>query len=316
MGKPRVITACSTCESIFGDHLSEIESVSIWKVLEEVGLSDGGASVDSAVLTGTVSIADPCISRKAPETMASVRRIAQSMGMTVEELPLSGEKAECCGFGGLMFNANPELARDVVAHRARRIEPPVSSKPFSPPPNWHRTKLQEDTDTVYYRTSLNDNDYLAYCAMCRDNLAAAGKRTAHLIELLFPNVEGADPAARGWISWSERRANRVRVKEMVLRELGEKEKGRMEEYEKIDLRFAPEVRRKIDDRRILEDDIRKVIDHAERTGLKMRHKETGNWLAYLQPENVTFWAEYSTDAEGFFIHNAYCHRMRIVGIKK
>ncbi len=113
-----------------------------------------------------------------------MRRIAQSLGFAIEELPLSGGKPECCGYGGLMFNADPRLARDVLTHRTTKVEP---------------------ADTNYYRTMVSDHDYLAYCAMCRDNLAAAGKRTAHLIELLFPNVDGADPAGRGWISWSERR---------------------------------------------------------------------------------------------------------------
>jgi hypothetical protein len=152
--------------------------------------------------------------------------------------------------------------------------------------------------------------------MCRDNLAAAGKRTAHLIELIFPNVDGADPAARGWISWSERRANRARVKEGILRELGEEGGVPVEDHEKIVLNISAEVLRTIDGRRILENDLRKVIDHAERSGKKLRNNETGNYLAYFQPENVTFWVEYSPEGEGFRVHNAYCHRMKIVGIMK
>ena len=316
MGKPRVITACSTCESIFGDRLPEMETISLWKVLEDVDLPAGMPSLAKVLSGATVAVADPCITRKAPETREAVRRIVKSLGMVVEELPLSGEKPECCGYGGLMFNANPELARDVVAHRTKQMEPPVSSKPFTTPAGWYRTKVMEDTDTVYYRTSVGDHDYLAYCAMCRDNLAAAGKRTAHLIELIFPNVDGADPAARGWISWSERRANRARVKEGILRELGEEGAVPVEEYEKIRLNISAEVLRRIDERRILEDDIRKVIDYAERTGKRMRNRDTGNYLAYLQPENVTFWVEYSPAEEGFTVHNAYCHRMKIVGIKQ
>ena len=101
--------------------------------------------------------------------------------------------------------------------------------------------------------------------MCRDNLTASGKRTAHLIEHLFPNVEGADPAARGWISWSERRRNRTLVKEAILAELGEKNGGPMAEYDQIVLEMTEEVRKRIDDRRIMEDDIRKVIDNAEKS---------------------------------------------------
>jgi len=316
MGKPRVITACSTCESIFADRLPEMETISLWKALENVGLPAGMPSLAKALSGATVAVADPCITRKAPETREAVRRIVKSLGMAVEELPLSGEKPECCGYGGLMFNANPELARDVMAHRTEKMAPPASSKPFTTPAGWYRTKMMEDTDTVYYRTAVSGHDYLAYCAMCRDNLAAAGKRTAHLIELIFPNVDGADPAARGWISWSERRSNRIRVKREILYNLGEERALPMEQHESIRLNMSTEVLRMIDERRILEDDVRKVIDFAERNGKRMQHCESGNYLAYYQPENVTFWVEYSPAEEGFTVHNAYCHRMKIVGIKQ
>ncbi len=279
MGKPRVITACSTCLNIFQENLPEVEAVSLWDVMLEAGLPTPSQEASKG---SVVSIVDPCVTRHDPVGQKNVRRILKSLNMEIEELPLSGETPECCGYGGLMYNANPDLARDVVSRR----------------------------------TSVSDNDYLAYCAMCRDNFAFAGKRISHLIEHLFPNVEGADPAARGWISWSERRANRVRVKDAILRDLGEGEKREMQEHEKLRLILSPEVRKRIDERRILEEDIRKVIFQAESSGKKLRSKENGNFLAYLQPANVTFWVEYVPDGNGFSVLNAYCHRMKIVGIKK
>jgi hypothetical protein len=169
---------------------------------------------------------------------------------------------------------------------------------------------------VARRITASDNDYLAYCAMCRDNFASAEKRVSHLIEHLFPAVEGGDPAARNRISWSERRSNRCRVKEGILGDLGEREEAQVEEYEKLKLTIPPDVLKRIDERRILEQDIRKVIFHGESTGKKMRSRENGSYLAYLQPDNVTFWVEYSPDGDGFTVLNAYCHRMNIVGIMK
>ena len=317
LGNPRVITACSTCQSLFNEHLPVMESVSLWKVLEETGLPGGDAS---GICGGkTVAIADPCITRHDRETQGSVRRIVQLLGIGIEELPLSGEKPECCGYGGLMYNANPKLARDVIGHRTRTTKPAggaTSAKPFSSPAGWFRTKMPADSDTVYYRTEVNDRDYLAYCAMCRDRLAGEGKRASHLIEHLFPAVPGGDPAARGWISWSERRTNRTRVKEGILRELGEKEGKAVAEHENIVLRMTPDVRRRIDERRILEDDLRQVIDYAEQTGMRLLSKETGQYRAYCQIEYVTFWVDYTPGDDGFTVHNAYCHRMKIVGVKK
>jgi hypothetical protein len=213
-----------------------------------------------------------------------------------------------------MFNANPRLAGDVIGHRTKSEELPPA-KPFAQPGGWYRTGRQDGTDTVYYRTEVKEHDYLAYCAMCRDRLAAAGKRASHLVELLFPTVEGGDPAGRGWISWSERRANRAKVKGEILRELGEKGEATMAEHEGIALFMTEEVRRRIDERRILEDDIRKVIHQAEQSGKRMRNMETGSYLACHQPMNVTFWVDYTPEGNGFTVHNAYCHRMKIVGVK-
>ncbi|MEA5112750.1 MAG: heterodisulfide reductase-related iron-sulfur binding cluster [Geobacteraceae bacterium] len=280
MGKPRIITACTTCHNIFQEHLPETEPVSLWHTILEVGMP--GTACAHGADGNTVAVVDPCASRHNPVEQKSIRWIIESLGMHIEELPLSGEMPECCGYGGLMYNANPTLARDVVARR----------------------------------TTASDNDYLAYCAMCRDNFAFAGKRVSHLIEHLFPSVEGADPAARGWISWSDRRVNRGRVKELILRDLGEREEAQVAEYDKLKLTMSSDVLKRIDERRILEEDIRKVIFHGETSGKKMRSRESGNFLAYLQPENVTFWVEYSPHDDGFEVLNAYCHRMKIVGIMK
>lgn len=310
LGRPKVVTACATCQSLFREHLPDMASVALWQVLEETGLP----TVEQCRAAGTtVSVADPCITRHSPKTREQVRRIAKALGIIVDELSLSGDTPECCGYGGLMYNANPKLAKEVIDHRARAAT--SSAKPYAQPAGWFRTKRREGADTAYYHTEVKEHDYLAYCAMCRDRLAAAGKRASHLIELLFPAVAGGDPAGRGWISWSERRINRGRVKEAILRELGEKGEMRVAEYERIVLFMSDEVRRRIDERRILEDDIRRVIDHAGQTGRQLQNRETGVFRACFQPENVTFWVDFTPDGDGFRIHNAYCHRMKIEGIR-
>ncbi|MFA7405584.1 MAG: pyridine nucleotide-disulfide oxidoreductase/dicluster-binding protein, partial [Pelobacteraceae bacterium] len=278
LGSPRIITACSTCQSLFKEHIPEMEAASLWKIVEEQG-----GPVDNGGTAGTiVAIADPCTARHEPETQGNVRHLVQALGMAIDELPLSGDKPECCGYGGLMFNANPKLAKDVVTRRL---------------------------------STGNGHDYLAYCAMCRDHLAAGGARVSHLIELLFPTVAGGDPAARGRISWSERRTNRARVKQALLREFGERGDDKVNTYEQIALTMTPDVRRRIDERRILEDDIRMVIYHAERTGKRLLNRQNGQYRASLQSENVTFWVDYTPGDGLFTVHNSYCHRMKIVGVK-
>ena len=316
LGSPRVITACATCQSIFKEELPGMEAVSLWSVLEESGLPGGPAACAAAGTT--VSVADPCMSRHQPEIRESVRRIVRSLGIGIDELALSGEKPECCGYGGLMFNANPKLADEVISHRAGTANPDApaaKAKPFTQPGGWQRAGSNAAADTVYYRSDVKGHDYLAYCAMCRDRMAAQGKRASHLLELVFPSVEGGDPAARGWISWSERRTNRARVKEGILRERGE-EGWAMTEEPSVKLQMSDEVRRQIDGRRILEEDVQSVIAQAELTGRRLKDERTGRYLAYHRPENVTFWVDYAPGDDGFIVHNAYCHRMNIVGVKR
>ncbi len=290
MGRPRVITACSTCRTLFQDNQPEMETHTLWELIGEHGLPPGHLTNNGA----TVSITDPCMARHDGETHRQVRSLARSLGFAINELPLSGEKAECCGFGGLMFNADPALAQDVVRHRTTAIDPP---------------------DTSYYQPTVMDNDYLAYCAMCRDNLAAGGKRTSHLIEQLFPAEGLGDPAGRGWISWTERRHNRAALRENILRQQGEPGGAGAEEHDRITLVMTEDVRRTADKRRILESDIKRVIDHAETSGRKLHNATSGVYRGYLKFGNVTFWVEYTPVEGGYRVHNAYCHRMNIVGTK-
>ena len=83
----------------------------------------------------------------------------------------------------------------------------------------------------------------------------------------------------------------------------------MEARETIELHISPEVQERLDARRILWEDVQRVIEHAERTGEKLCHSESGRYLASFRPRAVTFWVEYSKDVDGYRIHNAYAHRM-------
>ena len=216
---------------------------------------------------------DPCTSRQNADMQAGVRRLLGSLGQPVEELVLSGETTECCGYGGLQANANPDLARRVAERRAG--ESPA--------------------------------EYVTYCAMCRDSLAATGKRAIHLLDLLFPGE--SDPAARPRPGWSERRENRARLREGLLATVWCEQGGQMEASGEVELVVSPEVQEHLDARRILADDVRQVIEHAERTGERLCHPVTGHYLASFRPRTATFWVEYAPEGNGYRVHNAYAHRM-------
>ena len=70
----------------------------------------------------------------------------------------------------------------------------------------------------------------------------------------------------------------------------------MNAYEQIRLRIPEEVERLMEDRRILREDVQKVIHHAETTGEKFINPSIGRSLASFRPDRVTYWVEYSESA--------------------
>jgi glutamate synthase (NADPH) small chain len=273
LGEPRLILACSTCLRMFKDHLPKIPVISLWQVLDDIG----GPTPLPKVFSQPLAIHDPCTTRSEPDIQSSVRHLLGRLGVPIEELTLSREKTECCGFGGLQQNANPELAREAVQRRAQR----------------------------------SDRDYLTYCAMCRDSLVSADKRALHLLDLLFPDPRVSDSAARKRPGWSERQENRSRLKDYLLKALWSEGPMKKEKHQKIHLQIGTEMRVLLEKRRILEEDLQKVVYHAETTGQKFFHSETGRFKASFRPYKATFWVEYGPADGGFVIYNAYCHRMEL-----
>ncbi len=272
MGQPRLILGCSSCYQIFKANLPGVEIVSLWELFDQLGLP-AEARPSSG---GMLSIHDPCSTRYEAHIQESVRRLVGKLGYQIDELPLSREKTTCCSYGGLMWLANPELSRKVVAHRI----------------------------------AANPADYLTYCAMCRDFFARHGKRSLHLLDLIFD----PDPQARALRhspGYSQRHENRARLKQKLLKEVWGETMTAPEAYESIQLLLSEEVQQRIEDRLILVEDIQRVIEYAERTSHKFRHPQTGRFLAHYRPTRVTYWVEYSPQGDAFVVHNAYSHRMEI-----
>lgn len=89
----------------------------------------------------------------------------------------------------------------------------------------------------------------------------------------------------------------------------EQEPGK--EFEIIKLLISDKVKKELENRQIRVENIRRVIDYAEKTGDHLINRETGHKLARNRELNVTFWVEYSVQDDGYVIHNAYSHRMEI-----
>lgn len=268
LGAPPIIAACSTCFDMFRNRLPEEKVISLWSVFERHGLPGHPAGRSPSRL----ALHDPCTTRTAPEIRQSVRALLSRLNVAVEELNVEG-MGPCCGFGGLMSSANPEIA-DKVADR---------------------------------RIGESDADYLAYCAMCRDNFARRGKRSVHLLDLIFPTA--ADPAARPDPGISKRHEERARLKTRLLRRLWKEET--MPEADQVPLILTPEVQAKVERRQILLDDIRQVIAATGQSGGSVRDPASGHLFATLRLATVTYWVEFTASPTGFMIHSAYSHRMEI-----
>ena len=274
LGKPRVITACATCQEAFAQGAPDIPVRSLWRVLaEETGLPETAGVAPKA----PVAIHDPCTSRHDAASQTAVRALLNKRGVAIEELPLSKNMTQCCGFGGLADTAHTELTSITTARR-------VAQSP---------------------------NDYVATCAMCRDRFAHFGKRTYHLLDVLFPG-ELDDPAARPDPGFSFRHEERSRLRRNLLRTVW-KETPDDKVPTGPELVVSPEVRERMEVRRILDDDVAAVVARSEAGSQHFLDKSTGHAVAFYRPRNVTFWVEYSIVDGKAVIHNAYSHRMMVYG---
>ncbi len=171
MGRPKIITACPTCAGA----LSGLgECVGVWDVLLSLGLPEGAPSA-----CGAVTLHDACGARGDGHTQRAVRELAARLGCEVTEPEYSGDRAPCCGYGGLAGYAKPEVAKEMTELALRGAS----------------------------------GVQLTYCMGCRDRYARAGAESVHILELVYGAGAGSPPGI------SEKRRNRLELRRRLLREL-------------------------------------------------------------------------------------------------
>ena len=218
---------------------------------------------------------DPCAARHDAEWQDAVRALAEQQGATLREPPLTRKLTACCGYGGLVSTAHPDTARHMAEQRGAELR----------------------------------GEALASCIMCRDQLAASGTPARHVLDLIFP-VPGTRPEAFG-PGLSARRAGRAALRRQVLSEIY----GQTPEDSVPALRvhIPDETLERMEIRHILRQDVERTVAAAERTGNRLRDKESGHFLASYRPARVTFWARYTVEGQETTVHDAWCHRMIVPG---
>ena len=271
LDQPTIITACSSCLSIFKEFAPELTTTSLWDVLDTLPLPPSHAHPSQPL-----TIHDPCTAREQAGMRASVRSLCAKLGIEVVEHDFSDETTDCCGYGGLMQFANKPLGKKAAEHKARR----------------------------------SNFAGLAYCAMCRDNLAAHGQPVAHLLDYLFAAGD-QDPLARSNPGFSQRHENRARLKNDLLAHLWQEESVSRPAHTALQLLISQELEDLLNSRLILVEDLQKVIHHAEQTGRYLINPANNHRLAKYKPVRVTYWVEYEPSSDGYLVHNGYSHRMQL-----
>ena len=172
LGDPVVIAGCPTCAKQLRGH-EGVTVVGVWDVLLQLGLPEGAKGLDRPV-----AVHDACGARGDADTQRAVRMLLEQLGCEITEPEDAGDRAPCCGYGGLAAYANPEVAGELTEQCVSRGAGP----------------------------------WVTYCMACRDRFARAGQESRHLLELVYGTEEGDPPDI------SEKRMNRRALKRELLRE--------------------------------------------------------------------------------------------------
>lgn len=270
-GKPTFILACSSCSAVFSKYLPEISYVSLWEMFESYGLPETVKAGGGHILT----VHDACSARHNNKLQDSLRHIAESLGYEIREPKYTKKNTKCCGYGGLVYYANREQANDFVLDRINE----------------------------------SDEDFLVYCAMCKDLFVSQGKRTFHILDLVFGNNLD-ETALKEMPNLSERHANRANLKKKLLKEFWNEDQEN-DIIQMKNLIIPDAVWLKMEERYILLEDVDKVIKHSKETGERFLNPNDGTYLANNRVGDVTFWVQYSENHGEIHVLSVYSHRMEV-----
>lgn len=187
-GADEVITACQNCYKTLQKYSPGLKVKSLWSVLSEIGLDEEfkGKGKDSDLV---FSIHDACPTRYDSELQDGVRAVVGELGYEVKETQRSREKTRCCGFGGMVFPANPELGAEVMKTASKEAK---------------------------------EEYVITYCASCREAMARGGKKPVHILDLIFndtynSNSDFSPPPKSSIENWIKRYRSKVYFKNRSLK---------------------------------------------------------------------------------------------------
>ena len=184
LGAEEIIVACQSCYMTMKAYSPDQKVRSLWEVLPEIGLPEEARGIGRGSDL-TIAVHDSCPTRDVTPIHDGIRWIMNELGYASEEPPHTRGETRCCGFGGMVVPANPELALRVMKRRTGEIE----------------------------------SDFMVtYCAACRESMIRGGKKAVHVLDLIFGSPWAAQsefpglPAGpiKGW-------TNRHKAKRLINR---------------------------------------------------------------------------------------------------
>lgn len=210
LGRPAFVLACATCGDMLRRMVPEIKTVSLYTLLaQQEGLPASAPFPQAAVF-------DPCSARGDEQARASVRLLAGRSGTALEEL---ADPGRCCGWGGHMRTANPQLYNTITDHRAAQSQLP----------------------------------YVVYCANCREVFLEKGKPCRHILEVLF------GPCGQSWhLAQKRENRLRVKGRLMQIMGVPN-EQASLPAWNSLALQISEAVRREMELQLISDEDVRECI---------------------------------------------------------
>jgi len=249
IGRPTLILACESCGKMLRRTLPEIPTVSLYALLAE-------QAPEAKAPYPAATVFDPCAAREDESAKTAVRKLAAAGGCALTELP-KREQGWCCGWGGHIRTANPELYGRMSADRAAAGEQP----------------------------------YLVYCANCREVFREQGKDCRHVLETLF-GVCGRDCGIQEKRD-NQRAVRQALARELMKEELPVK----TEPWDALELRITPELRRDMEEQLISDGDVRECIYAAGQSGARftdgdgvslccLQRRVMTYWVEYRESDGV------------------------------
>lgn len=153
------------------------------------------------------------------------------------------------------------------------------------------------------RAGETELPYLVYCANCREVFLSQGKECRHILE----EVLGKNDQV---FTISEKRRNLLQLKGEMM-QIMEKTKFVPEchEWDSVVIHVPDSVRSDMEESLISDEDVKQCIFRSVNNNERFSDG-SGVYLACLVCRVITFWVEYSENADGSYsVHNAYSHRM-------